>query len=208
MSATPKPATPPLSPIEIKKLKRTQARRIRGMSMPGEGSTTNISIVTVVALAFLWWLATQPRLGARRCSCRRRQAVWKAFFAAIPTGELQGGKPLLEHFGWQLVRVFAAFFLACITAMPVGIAMGMSRIARGIFDPPLEFYRPLPPLAYLPLIIIWFGIDELPQGAADLPGVLRAARARGARRHAQRVAGADQRRLFDGRELRGRWCAT
>jgi taurine transport system permease protein len=39
--------------------------------------------------------------------------------------------------------------------------MGVSRIARGIFDPPIEFYRPLPPLAYLPLIVIWFGIDEL-----------------------------------------------
>ena len=38
--------------------------------------------------------------------------------------------------------------------------MGVSRIARGIFDPPIEFYRPLPPLAYLPLIVIWFGIEE------------------------------------------------
>ncbi len=60
-------------------------------------------------------------------------------------------------------RVFVAFFLACLTAIPVGIAMGMSRVARGIFDPPIEFYRPLPPLAYLPLIIIWFGIDEMPK---------------------------------------------
>ena len=32
---------------------------------------------------------------------------------------------------------------------------------RGIFDPPIEFYRPMPPLAYLPLMIIWFGIGEL-----------------------------------------------
>jgi len=56
--------------------------------------------------------------------------------------------------------VFAAFALACVTAIPVGIAMGVSRIARGIFDPPIEFYRPLPPLAYLPLIVIWFGIEE------------------------------------------------
>ncbi len=47
-----------------------------------------------------------------------------------------------------------------MTAVPAGIAMGVSRIARGIFDPPIEFYRPLPPLAYLPLIVIWFGIDE------------------------------------------------
>ena len=38
--------------------------------------------------------------------------------------------------------------------------MGMSPVVRGIFDPPIEFYRPIPPLAYLPLMIIWFGIGE------------------------------------------------
>ncbi|MCB2127457.1 MAG: ABC transporter permease subunit, partial [Rhodobacteraceae bacterium] len=41
-----------------------------------------------------------------------------------------------------------------------GLAMGMSPLIRGIFDPPIEFYRPIPPLAYLPLMIIWFGIGE------------------------------------------------
>src|SRR5450830_285389 len=49
---------------------------------------------------------------------------------------------------------------AAVTAVPLGLLMGTSRIVRGIFDPLLEFYRPLPPLAYLPLIVIWFGIDE------------------------------------------------
>jgi taurine transport system permease protein len=72
-------------------------------------------------------------------------------------------KPLWQHFVASMGRVFAAFALAVVTAVPVGIAMGMSRVARGIFDPPIEFYRPLPPLSYLPLIIIWFGIDELPK---------------------------------------------
>jgi taurine transport system permease protein len=47
-----------------------------------------------------------------------------------------------------------------VTAIPIGIAMGMNRIARGVFDPPIEFYRPIPPLAYLPLTIIWFGIGD------------------------------------------------
>jgi taurine transport system permease protein len=75
-------------------------------------------------------------------------------------GELQGGKTLLEHFSWSFTRVFGAFFLAVVTAVPVGILMGVSRVARGVFDPPIEFYRPLPPLAYLPLVIIWFGIEE------------------------------------------------
>ncbi|MGO4842043.1 ABC transporter permease subunit, partial [Rhizobiaceae sp. 2RAB30] len=41
-----------------------------------------------------------------------------------------------------------------------GLAIGLSTIGRGIFDPVLEFLRPIPPLAYLPLIVIWFGIGE------------------------------------------------
>jgi taurine transport system permease protein len=60
----------------------------------------------------------------------------------------------------SLSRVFGAFLLACVTAIRIGVLMGVSRFARGIFDPPIEFYRPLSPLAYLPLIIIWFGIGE------------------------------------------------
>ena len=71
------------------------------------------------------------------------------------------GASFWEHTWVSTLRVFSAFLLACIVGIPLGIAMGMSPIARGIFDPPIEFYRPIPPLAYLPLMIIWFGIDEL-----------------------------------------------
>ena len=71
-----------------------------------------------------------------------------------------GGASLWEHSWISIFRVFAAFLASCLTAIPIGLAMGMSRIFRGIFDPPIEFYRPIPPLAYLPLIIIWFGIGE------------------------------------------------
>jgi taurine transport system permease protein len=67
---------------------------------------------------------------------------------------------LSQHLAWSALRVFGAFALATVTAVPVGILMGVSRVARGLLDPPLEFYRPLPPLAYLPLVVIWFGIDE------------------------------------------------
>ncbi len=97
------------------------------------------------------------------------------------------------------MRVFAAFLLACVTAIPAGIAMGVSRIARGIFDPPIEFYRPLPPLAYLPLIVIWFGIEETAKVIliylACFAPLAMAARA-GVQERDDR---ADQRRVFDGR---------
>ncbi|MEL6182652.1 MAG: ABC transporter permease subunit, partial [Myxococcota bacterium] len=67
---------------------------------------------------------------------------------------------LWQHTWASLVRVFSAFALACLTAVPVGILMGVHDAAKGLLDPLIEFYRPLPPLAYLPLIIIWLGIGE------------------------------------------------
>lgn len=136
-------------------------RAIKGYSLPGEGSSTLISVVTVVALFALWWVATH--FGWIKDLFLPTPEKILTSFAAAWKGDIQGGKPLSEHFWWSLWRVFAAFVLACVTAVPAGIAMGVSRVARGVFDPPLEFYRPLPPLAYLPLIIIWFGIDELPK---------------------------------------------
>jgi len=133
-------------------------RAIKGYSLPGEGSSTLISVVTVVALFALWWVATH--FGWIKDLFLPTPEKILTSFAAAWKGDIQGGKPLSEHFWWSLWRVFAAFVLACVTAVPAGIAMGVSRVARGVFDPPLEFYRPLPPLAYLPLIVIWFGIEE------------------------------------------------
>ncbi len=137
---------------------RAPMRTIKGYSLPGEGPSTLISVVTVVALFALWWVATH--FGWIRDLFLPTPEKIITSFGDAWHGDIQGGKPLSEHFWWSLYRVFAAFVLACVTAVPVGIAMGVSRIARGIFDPPIEFYRPLPPLAYLPLIVIWFGIEE------------------------------------------------
>jgi len=133
-------------------------RTVTGYSIPGEGPSTLISVVTVVALFALWWIATH--FGWIRDIFLPPPEKIVTSFADAWKGDIQGGRPLLEHFWASLMRVFAAFLLAVVTAIPAGIAMGVSRIARGIFDPPIEFYRPLPPLAYLPLIVIWFGIEE------------------------------------------------
>ncbi len=50
---------------------------------------------------------------------------------------------------------------AVLTAIPLGVLMGLNPLAGAALDPLVEFYRPIPPLAYLPLIVIWFGIGEL-----------------------------------------------
>jgi len=125
---------------------------------PGAGATRLISTLTIAALAALWWISTHFGW-IKPLFLPSPEATFKAFIDAVH-GNNQGQTPLVEHILVSVTRVFCAFFLAVLTAVPVGIAMGTSRIMRGIFDPLIEFYRPLPPLAYLPLIVIWLGIDE------------------------------------------------
>jgi taurine transport system permease protein len=128
--------------------------------VPGEGSSATISVVTVCSLIALWFAVTNLGL-IKPLFLPSPQAVFQQFYEYL-TGQAND-KPLWQHFLASVLRVSVAFWLAFFVAVPIGISMGMSRVMRGIFDPPLEFYRPLPPLAYLPLIIIWFGIDEVPK---------------------------------------------
>ena len=136
------------------------ALKTSAFKVPGEGSSVTISVVTVVVILAAWTLVTNMGW-IKPIFLPSPQATYQQFYEYL-TGAAND-KPLWQHFAASMLRVFAAFFLACLLAIPIGIAMGMSRVWRGIFDPPIELYRPLPPLAYLPLIIIWFGIDELPK---------------------------------------------
>lgn len=70
---------------------------------------------------------------------------------------------LIEHIGVSLYRMVVGFVVGCIIGIPLGFAMGLSKVARGIFDPIVEVMRPVPPLALIPLAIIWMGIGDIPK---------------------------------------------
>lgn len=127
---------------------------------PGDGKSVHISLITALALMILWTLVTELGL-VKPLFLPSPVAVWHKF--VIATTEGVSNSTLAEHTLASLGRVLGAFFFALITAVPVGILMGVNRVVRGLFDPIIEFYRPLPPLAYLPLIIIWLGIGEFPK---------------------------------------------
>ena len=151
---------PDIAPVVVNDVAATPALKTSRFKVPGEGSSVVISVASVGALFAVWFAITNLGL-IKPQFLPSPQAVWQQFHEYL-TGAAND-KPLWQHFAASMGRVFSAFVLACLTAIPLGIAMGMSRVVRGIFDPPIEFYRPLPPLAYLPLIIIWFGIDEMPK---------------------------------------------
>ena len=66
---------------------------------------------------------------------------------------------LLYHLGASLKREAVAFLFAA-SAIPLGIAMGWWRRVHGQLDPIVEILRPIPPLAWIPLSILWFGIGD------------------------------------------------
>lgn len=84
--------------------------------------------------------------------------VWRGFVETLTEG--YHGKSILYHFVYSLVRVLFGWIAACLIAIPLGLAMGLSSKVRAIFDYLIEFYRPLPPLAYYTLLVLWFGIGE------------------------------------------------
>lgn len=70
------------------------------------------------------------------------------------------GVPFWHHFGMSMYRLFIALFLAVIIGVPLGLLSGYYKPFRNMVEPFINFYKPLPPLSYYVLIIMWLGIDE------------------------------------------------
>ncbi|MDA0996641.1 MAG: ABC transporter permease [Proteobacteria bacterium] len=67
---------------------------------------------------------------------------------------------LFIHIGASLGRVVSAWILSVLVAVPLGLAIGRWRRVEKIVDPVIELFRPISPLAWIPLAILWFGIGE------------------------------------------------
>ena len=116
-----------------------------------------ISTLTVGAIIGAWSLASAYALVSPVFLPSPRQ-VAVALYNLVVTGFVDA--TLAEHVGASLTRIFGALIASIVIGVPAGIAIGTNRVGRGILDPIVEFLRPLPPLAYLPLVIIWVGIGE------------------------------------------------
>lgn len=71
-----------------------------------------------------------------------------------------GSYTILGHLAISLRRVLVGFGIASAAGIVVGIAMGTSLYARAVIKPIFEMLRPIPPIAWIPLAILWFGIGE------------------------------------------------
>ena len=84
--------------------------------------------------------------------------VASTFKAILISG--YNGISFWTHLGMTLFRLFSAILLAILTGVPLGMLSGSSNKIYQVVDSLIQFYRPIPPLAYYTLLILWFGIGE------------------------------------------------
>lgn len=116
------------------------------------------TLITVTVLLLTWWIVSHRRWLPAVLLPTPEEVFHK--LVALNTDGFDDAT-LGQHLFASLSRIAIAFLLAVLTAIPAGLLIATNRIVRGALDPLIEFYRPIPPLAYLPLMVIWFGIGEL-----------------------------------------------
>lgn len=117
-----------------------------------------LSVATLAVLLAVWWAVAALQLISPLFLPPPGPVLQKLITIAGPQGFMDA--TLWQHLAASLTRIVIALLAAVLIGVPVGIAMGLNSTVRGILDPLIELYRPVPPLAYLPLMVIWFGIGE------------------------------------------------
>lgn len=123
----------------------------RGRSAPWRRRL--LPFVGLVALVAVWDAAV--RLSGTRLVPGPYQVV-------LAVGELAESGRLLRFVVASLYRVTWGYLLAVLIAIPLGLWTGWTRRARQALTPILQIFRPISPLAWIPLAILWFGVGDLP----------------------------------------------
>jgi taurine transport system permease protein len=119
--------------------------------------STIVSMAAVAVVIVLWGLASHYRLVT--------PLLMPSPLAILNTGitlstEGYVDVPLWQHTLISVARAMAAFCVATIFGIPLGLYMGMSSSVNALLNPFIQFLRPVPKLALIPLVIVWFGIGE------------------------------------------------
>jgi NitT/TauT family transport system permease protein len=131
--------------------RRRQAFRLYGRIRP----TTYVAIA-VAAFAVLfggWWLATSVDLAS-------------SFFLPSPTAVWERAKSLAQDGTlWNdtkvsFTRIMIGWFISTAMALPIGVLIGTFRPAEAAIEPPVDFIRYMPAVAFVPLTIVWVGVGE------------------------------------------------
>ena len=141
-------AAPSASPV-------TGRRARQGLSRP---AVLVLRTVSLLLFFVLWWGVSLLNAHVLK--------VFNPILLPAPDEVLRAGikmaasGELLKHITASLSRVVWGFGIAAALGIVVGTALGRSRLLEHLVEPMLEMLRPIPPLAFLPMMVLWFGIGE------------------------------------------------
>lgn len=110
-----------------------------------------ISIISILLVIILWEVIVNIGIVNARFLPPPSKVVY-AFIDVIISFEI------FKHSFWSIFRVIVAFFISSVLGITLGILVGWSKLINSLIKPLLEIIRPIPPLAWIPIAILWFGL--------------------------------------------------
>lgn len=129
----------------------------RGFIM-SKTKSISISTLTILFIILVWVLVTSTGV-VSNILLPSPAKVFNTFISLSING--YNGVSLLTHYLITLQRLLIAVILAIIIGIPLGLLSGYVPTIKAIIDPIIQFIRPIPPLAYYTLLILWLGIGEI-----------------------------------------------
>ncbi len=159
-------------PEHGKTVERSTAQSEAKIKLRRAGTSMNSYWLTgaVLVISVLIWQAVSMAGVFPPFALPSPVAVWQAFVDIFRNG--YGGQSLVGDILISCFRILIGFVGAIAIGVPVGLLMSRNRIIFDLIDPLLQFIRPVPPLAYIPLLVVWFGIGELPKAILILVGTI------------------------------------
>lgn len=125
---------------------------------PGVSRRVALGITTIVVMLLLWWLLTAVTGWVSAARFPAPREVGDALAQIVTEG--YGNGLLHQHVLHSLKLVAMGFVVAVCIGVPLGLLMGHSRRAEALINPAFLLLRPIPPLAWIPLAIVWLGLGD------------------------------------------------
>lgn len=123
-------------------------------------------LMSLTGFVLLWFLSANTEGSSMPTPLEAWQRMIEVFSAPVAK------TPMVMHIWISFQRVFGSLIVAILVGVPFGIFLGWSDTFRGIFKPLFEIVRPIPAIAWVPLITLWFGVGEIPKMVIVFMGVV------------------------------------
>jgi len=116
------------------------------------------SALSIGSIFLVWWAVTTSGLVGPDY-LPTPQALFGEFVGLVENG--YRGIPLWQHIFASLFRTLTGFVLGVIVGVPTGLMTGYSRVGSAMVSPLMAFIRPIPPIAFIPMAVLYFGLGEV-----------------------------------------------